>query len=161
MTPPWTLESLAYHWGDAFLFSYARDRWVALRRDKRSFLTADTLDELEAAIRSDYGRNPVPRDCDPPIEADYPDESGEVAEWGWEEYGDLDEADGGKDQALDPEMQTILRDLRQLFPFWLITYSPQLGAWVAKSQYGTICENSATFVRIALARIEQRRGGRD
>lgn len=82
-----------------------------------------------------------------------------MAEWGWEEYGDLDEADSGKDQALDPEMQAILRDLRQLFPFWLITYSPQLAAWVAKSQFGTICENSATLVQIALTRIEQPRGG--
>ena len=80
-----------------------------------------------------------------------------MAEWGWEEYGDLDEADSGKDQALDPEMQAILRDLRQLFPFWLITYSPQLAAWVAKSQFGTICENSATLVQIALTRIEQPR----
>ena len=32
MTPPWTLESLAYHWGDAYLFCYTRDRWVALRK---------------------------------------------------------------------------------------------------------------------------------
>ncbi len=29
------LEALAFHWGDAYLFSYFRDRWVALRRDNR------------------------------------------------------------------------------------------------------------------------------
>ena len=55
MTPPWTLELLSFHWGDAYLFCYARNRWVALRRDQRYFLTADTLDELEAAIGHQRG----------------------------------------------------------------------------------------------------------
>ena len=38
--PPVTLESLAFHWGDAYLICYARDQWAALRRDTRRFLTA-------------------------------------------------------------------------------------------------------------------------
>ena len=63
--PP-TLESLHHTWGDAYLLSYGLDRWIALRRDKRYFLTADTLTGLEKAIMSDYGDNPVPRDYGPP-----------------------------------------------------------------------------------------------
>ena len=50
---PSALESLTYHWGDAYLFSCGHDRWIALRRDKRYFLTADTSTGLEEAIMSD------------------------------------------------------------------------------------------------------------
>jgi hypothetical protein len=145
MTPPWTLESLAFHWGDAYLFCYTRDRWVALRRDKRYFITADTLDGLQEAIQRDYNARRVPRDFDPAGATDYLD--GE------------DQLQGrGDDRAAVPDIETqiILRELRQRFPSWRITYSPQLGAWVAKSRYGTFCENSMTLVCIALTRIEQR-----
>ena len=38
--PPVTLDWLTYHWGDAYLIHYARDRWAALRRDTHQFLTA-------------------------------------------------------------------------------------------------------------------------
>ncbi len=40
---PSALEALGFEWGDAYLLSYSRDRWVALRRDTRRFLIADTL----------------------------------------------------------------------------------------------------------------------
>lgn len=33
------LEALAFHWGDAYLLSYFRDRCVALRRDNHRFIT--------------------------------------------------------------------------------------------------------------------------
>lgn len=69
--PPVTLASLAFGWGDAYLFSYVRDRWVALRRDTPRFLTAGTLAGLEATIEADYRDHPVPRACDPPSTADY------------------------------------------------------------------------------------------
>ena len=69
--PAVTLESVAFHWGDAYLLSYARDRWVALRRDRHRFLTAHTLTELETAIEADYRDHPVPRDFDPPGAGDY------------------------------------------------------------------------------------------
>jgi hypothetical protein len=71
MTPPWTLESLAFHWGDAYLFCYTRDRWVALRKDNHAFIAADTLDGLEAAIQRDYATHPVPHDFDPPDATHY------------------------------------------------------------------------------------------
>ena len=64
--PRWTLAAVTYHWADAYLITYTRDRWVALRRDTRKFLSGHTLDELEAAICADYGRQPVPREFDPP-----------------------------------------------------------------------------------------------
>ena len=63
---PVTLETLAFNWGDAYLFSYARDRWVALRRDRLRFLTAETLTGLEHAIEDDHRDHPVPRAFDPP-----------------------------------------------------------------------------------------------
>ena len=47
---PSALEALGFEWGDAYLLSYSRDRWVALRRDARRFLVADTLTGLEHAI---------------------------------------------------------------------------------------------------------------
>jgi hypothetical protein len=62
----WTLAAVTYHWADAYLITYTRDRWVALRRDTRKFLSGRTLDELEATIRADYGCQPVPREFDPP-----------------------------------------------------------------------------------------------
>jgi hypothetical protein len=64
--PRWTLAAVTYHWGDAYLITYTRDHWVALRRDTRQFLSGSTLDELEAAIRADYDRQPVPREFDLP-----------------------------------------------------------------------------------------------
>ena len=50
--------------GATYLITYTRDRWVALRRDTRQFLSGHTLDELEAAICADYGRQPVAREFD-------------------------------------------------------------------------------------------------
>jgi hypothetical protein len=38
--PP-TLESLMFAWGDAYIFAYARDRWIAIRRDGLLFLPAE------------------------------------------------------------------------------------------------------------------------
>ena len=63
---PSALEALGFEWGDAYLLSYSRDRWVALRRDTGRFLVAGTLTGLEHAIQADYRDDPVSRDCDPP-----------------------------------------------------------------------------------------------
>ena len=68
--PRWTLAAVTFHWGDAYLITYTRDRWVALRRDTRKFLSGHALDELEAATCADYGRRPVPREFDPPETAE-------------------------------------------------------------------------------------------
>ena len=83
--PRVTLESLDWEWGDAYIISYARDQWAALRRDTRRFLTAQTPDELAARIDADYATHPVPRGCDPPGTADYldtPDEDDDLDEDG-------------------------------------------------------------------------------
>ena len=51
--------------------SCTRDRWVALRRGTRRFVTADTIAGLEESIEADYRDHPVPRACgDPPRIAD-------------------------------------------------------------------------------------------
>ena len=137
--------------------------------DKRSFLTADTLDELEAAIRSDYGRNPVPRDCDPPDATDYL-EAPESGRWwgeGDEEWdGDncriyepaVPQPQGTSDDgaALDPETALILAELKTLFPRWEVTYSAALGTWTAKSQYGSFCEPTIALVWVGLTRMERK-----
>ena len=70
-SPPTTLASLAWHWGDAYLLSSVKDRWVALRRDAHYFLVASTLAELETLIIADHRDNPVSRDYDPPDAGDY------------------------------------------------------------------------------------------
>lgn len=145
--PPWTLESLAHEWGDAYLFSYCRDRWVALRRDTRYFIAADTLDELEAAIQADYRQLPVPRAFDPPGADAYLD--------GPEEAGEQD-----SDEAFGPGTHLILLKLRQLFPYWCITYSSELETWIATSEQGSFCEHSIALVWVALARMERRQEGR-
>ena len=141
---PLNLESLAFHWGDAYLLCYSRDRWVALRRDNHMIIAADTLAQLEAEIEFDYEKNPVPRDFDPPDMTDYLDTEDE----------DWNETDDG---GLDAETRIILSELRQLFPDWTITYSPQTRVWVAQTSHATICENSMVLVCIALTRIEQKR----
>ncbi len=69
--PAVTLETVTFHWGDAYLIRCTRDRRVALRRDRQRFVTAGTLAGLETAIEADYRDNPVPRDFDPPGAADY------------------------------------------------------------------------------------------
>lgn len=129
--PHWTLEELAYHWADAYLISYTRDRWVALRRDTRQFLTANTLDQLETAIEADYRHHPVPREFDPP------------------DHTDNDE-DPGEDTVI------IVQALRHAFPLWDISHSSALRTWTARARKTTICENSAALLAIALVLIERK-----
>ena len=123
------LETLAFHWADAYLLSYSRDRWVALRRDTRRFLIAGTLTGLEHAIQDDYRHHPVSRASDPPGTAD---------------CLNLDDGDVPADGDVpDEETRFILAALRYAFPAWTITYSPPLRAWTARSCGKTICQNLA------------------
>lgn len=156
--PPWTLESLAHEWGDAYLLSYCRDRWVALRRDERYFIVADTLDELETAIRADYRKLPVPRAFDPPGADAYLGSSDSGAWWGDED----EEWDGdncriydrheAEQTALDLPTSLVLVKLRRFFPTWDVTYSAELKTWIARSSRGSFCEPSILLVWVALAR---------
>ena len=113
-----TLAFLAYHWGDAYLISYAKDRWVALRRDTRYFLVADNLAELEKLITADYRRQPVSRDFDPLQDADYLTFRSILAVPGEDGSGDADEV-------LDAETLITVQELRRAFPAWTIIYSKQ------------------------------------
>jgi len=133
---PVTLASLEFRWADIYLVCYARDKWVALRRDHLRFLTADTLAGLERAIESDHRDHPVPRDFGPPGAADYlgfPDE-------------DLP----------DDASRFILAALRHAFPTWIITYSDQMHAWIARTRTKTLCENSPVLLCAALLLIQCR-----
>ena len=140
--PP-TLESLHYQWGDAYLLSYGHDRWTALRRDKRYFLTADTLTGLEKAIMSDYGDSHVPRDYDPPQPGDKPDD------------GDMRDAEGEED-SYGVDTPDVLTMLRRTFPQWVISYSPSVHVWTARTDRQTITENSPVLQCVALVLIERR-----
>ena len=134
---PVTLESLAFNWGDAYLFSYARDRWVALRRDRLRFLTAETLTRLEHAIEDDHRDQPVPRHFDPPGAADYLDLPGD-------------------DGMAGEETPFMLAALRHAFPSWTITCAEQMRAWIARTSGRTICVNSAVMLCAALMLVEGR-----
>ena len=142
MGQPSELEALAFHWADAYLISYVRDRWVALRRDTRRFLIADTLTGLEHAIQDDYRHHPVSRDCDPRGAADY---------LNLPEDGDL----AGDGDVPDEESQFILAALRYAFPSWTIRNSALLWAWIARAHGMTICQNSPVLLCAALL-IERR-----
>jgi hypothetical protein len=136
------LEALVFDWGDAYLLSYVRDRWVALRRDRRRFLVADTLTGLERLIQDDYRRHPVSRDCDPPGTADYLSlDAGDMA---------------GDGDVPDEDTEFILAALRCAFPSWTITCSPQLRAWLARAGGKTICLDSPVLLCAALTLIERR-----
>ncbi len=138
---PSTLESLNYGWGDAYLFGYGHDRWIALRRDKRYFLTADTLTGLDEAIMSDHGDNPVPRDYDPHQPGDEPDDES-VYEVGTDFPG-----------TDPPDVMTLLR---RTFPRWAISYSQSTHVWTARTDRQAITENSPVLLCVALVLIERR-----
>lgn len=147
--PPATLDDLTWGWGDAYLFSYARDRWIALRRDARYFVTAETLAGLEQAIMADYRGNPVSRDYDPLRAAGGLDP-------GDEENDEGDGDDEAGDQFLVDGTPAILAALRQTFPLWAISYNWGTRVWTARSEKKTITENSPTLLCVALILIERR-----
>jgi hypothetical protein len=158
----WTLAAVTYHWADAYLITYTRDRWVALRRDTRKFLSGRTLDELEATIRADYGCQPVPREFDPP-------DSREQVSWPPIPFlPGPDDCDGEEDATeLGPDARglpheeslSLLLLLRRTFPQWDISYAAAARAWIARRRTQTICENSPALLAIALILIERQAGG--
>jgi hypothetical protein len=157
--PP-ALESLMFAWGDAYIFAYARDRWVAIRRDGLMFLPAGTLTQLQAEIKSDYGNNPVLFECDSLdaarcyLTADY-DSPPECTE-------DLLTQTVRAAEAITrraAENHLILSQLRALFPDWEIDYCEQMNGWIAQRKGATIWENSPLDIRLALTLIEQKRDG--
>jgi hypothetical protein len=155
---PSALESLMFAWGDAYIFAYARDRWIAIRRDGLMFLAADTLAQLNAEIGFDYGNNSVLSERD-----------------GLDAARDYLTADHGSPPECTDDLLTqtvraaeaiirradenrlILSQLRALFPDWDIEYCEQIRGWIAKRKGATIWENSPLDIRLALTLIEQKR----
>jgi hypothetical protein len=157
--PP-TLESLMFAWDDAYIFAYARDRWIAIRRDGLLFLAADTLTQLETEIDFDYGNNPVLDECGSLdaarsyLTADYgsPPECTE----------DLLTRTVRAAETITrraAENRLILSQLRTLFPDWDIEYCEPMNGWIAQRKGATIWENSPLDIRLALTLIEQKRDG--
>jgi hypothetical protein len=59
------LEALRWHWGSAYMIvSPELDVWIAVRRDTRETLRADTPLGLREKIIADYGARKVPRGVD-------------------------------------------------------------------------------------------------
>lgn len=149
-TPPPTLTFLAWHWGDAYLLSAVRDRWVALRRDARYFLVASTPPGLETLITADHRDNPVSRDYDPPDAGDYLEYPGVLFAPG----EDSDHPDD--DQGLDAETLITVAELRRAFPLWKIIYCIQTHTWIGRTRKTTISNSSAVALCISLTLIERR-----
>jgi hypothetical protein len=57
------LAELRFHWGAAYEIDYGLGQYRAVRRDDRSVVRADSVEQLLAAIREDYAVRPVPRDA--------------------------------------------------------------------------------------------------
>ena len=55
------LESLRWHWGEAYEIWHQGLTWVAQRRDTRDTLRADSPEALRDLIIADYTARPVPR----------------------------------------------------------------------------------------------------
>ena len=155
--PP-ALEALMFTWGDAYIFGYARDRWLAIRRDGLLFLAAGTLTQLETEIEFDYGNNPVLSECDALdaarsyLTAD-PGSPPECTE-------DLLARAVRAAETITrraAENHLTLSQLRALFPDWDIEYCEQIRGWIARRKAATIWENSPLDIRLALTLIEQKR----
>ena len=58
------LQSLRYHWGEAYELDLDNDEFVAARRDNGRELRAKTAEELRDLILADYSENKVPRGVD-------------------------------------------------------------------------------------------------
>jgi hypothetical protein len=154
---PTTLETLMFAWDDAYIFGYARDRWIAIRRDGLLFLAAGTLTQLEAEIEFDYGNNPVLSECDALDAA----RSYLTADYGNppECTDDLLTRTVRAAEAITrraAENHLILSRLRALFPGWDIEYCEQMRGWIAHRKGATVWENSPLDIRLALTLIEQK-----
>lgn len=146
-----TLESLMFHWDDGYIFAYARDRWIAIRRDGIWFMAADTLALLETAIEADDQKNPVLSECDPlDLTRDYL-ATNHVSEP--ECPGDLLALIAPAAEAIlrhAAQESVILADLRAMFPDWDIHYSAQIRGWIAERKNQFISHSSPQYIRIAL-----------
>lgn len=61
MMPADPLESLRWHWGDAYQVEHpAPDTWIAIRRDNQFVLRSPDPEGLRALIIADYTARPVP-----------------------------------------------------------------------------------------------------
>ncbi len=153
--PP-TLESLMFAWDDAYIFGYARDRWIAIRRDGIWFMAADTLALLETEIEFDDQKNPVLSECDPLDAARDYLATNHVCKP--ECTDDLLALVAPAAEAIlcqAAQESVILADLRVLFSDWDIRYSAQFRGWIAQRKDQTICHSSPQFIRIALTLIER------
>lgn len=134
-----------------------RHAQVALRRDTRQFLSGHTLDELEAAICADYGRQPVPQEFDPLETAEEMSCPPIPFLPGPDDCEEEETTDVGPDvSGLPDEDLNLLLLLQRTFPQWDISYATATRAWIAPRRTQTICENLPALLAIALILIARR-----
>ena len=56
----------------------------------------------------------------------------------------------------DEESRFLLAALRHAFPLWIIAYSAQMHAWIARTRKKTLCENSPVLLCAALLLLQCR-----
>lgn len=161
---PSAIEAVIDRWGQAFIIAYARDRWLAMRRDDGLLLPAGTLTQLEAEMTAELAKRPLLASTgdDRPHLAEYPGPAvaarfGLASPPAADSPGSDEDDDGdGSGQPADEDEQFLLTALRAAFPAWAITYSTHTRAWIARTRRTTICENSPVLLCAALLLIERR-----
>ena len=58
---PVNMRYLVWHWSAAYSINMRRGKYIAVRRDDNTVLTAKSAEDLLHAIRADYQQRPVPR----------------------------------------------------------------------------------------------------
>jgi hypothetical protein len=152
-------------WGHAFIIFYARDRWLAMRRDDGFFMPADTLPQLERGIAANLAKRPFSTGAGdgrqhlaaylgPALATRFgltPDPGAAGALAGAHEDG---EDDG--DELLDDDDKFLLTALQTAFPAWAITYSTVTHCWIARTRKTTLCEDSPVLLCAVLVLTERR-----
>ena len=157
------VDAVMGRWGQVFIIFYARDRWVAIRRDTGFFFATDTLVHLEQEMTAEITKRP--------LDAGTGDGRQHLAEYlgpelaarfGLTDPGTTgspghDEDDEDGDGLLPGDDESfLLAVMRQAFPVWTIEYSPHARAWIARTRKKTICEPSAVLLCTALLLIDRR-----
>jgi hypothetical protein len=146
-------------WGQAFIIFYARDRWLAMRRDDGLFFATDTLAHLEQEMTAEITKRAPDAEAGDGRQhlAEYlgPDLA---ARFGLTDPGTVHghDEDDDEDGLLPGDECFLLAAMRQAFPAWTIDYSTEMRAWIARTRKRTICEPSAVLLCAALLLIERR-----
>jgi hypothetical protein len=145
------IDALIGRWGQAFIIYYARDRWLAMRRDDGFFLPADTLAQLEAEMDTEITKRPLDTEAGDGHQhlAEYlgPELA---ARFGLTGPNPADHPSQDDDDEPADDESLLLAPLRDAFPAWTIDYSTHARAWTARTRKTTIRQPTAALLCAAL-----------